>query len=239
MNKAEAGVVLRRHVPGNDCGMVFTMFGFGNLKTLAAAAVLVMAAGGASAAMVVPVGTCTSYAGGNTNNLTTSTDCALPGVGKGGNPSLALMAGLFGVKEWTTDLGKIETTDGIDDIDGTFFSLTSNTGNTAGTWLLKAGLFFDPAKFYALLLKGGSNGSIAYLLDTSVTGGNWLNLDIPLNKKNVPGLSNIRLYSTGDLVLRPTPPDVQIPPVPIPAAGFLLLGALGGLAVLRRRRREA
>ena len=30
---------------------------------------------------------------------------------------------------------------------------------------------------------------------------------------------------------------VQLPPVPVPAAGFLMLGALGGLAALRRRRK--
>ena len=211
------------------------MFGFGNLKTLAAAAVLVMVAGVAGAAPGAPgAPTC------SISNLTTSTACAFPRVRNSGNTDLGLMTNLFGIEKWTTDLGIIDTTDGIDNINFPFFSLTSNAGNTAGTWLLKAGLFFDPMKFYALVLKGGSNGSVAYLLNTSVRGGDWYNFDIPPNGGgNVPGLSNIRLYSTGDLVPRPTPPDVPVPPIPLPAAGFLLLGALGGLAALRRRRRAA
>lgn len=205
------------------------MSGFGNIKAMAAVAVLVMAAGGAQAA------TCASYASGNTDNLTTSTDCGLPGVGNGGNPSLALMTGLFGVTTWTTDLGKFDTTGGVDNFVGTNFSLTSDAGNTTGTWSLADGFSFDITKFYALVLKGGSNGSIAYLLDTSVRGGTWFNTDIPKNGGGkAPGLSNIRLYSTGALV--PTPP---VSPVPLPAAGFMLIGALGGLAALRHRRRAA
>ncbi|MGB7321241.1 MAG: VPLPA-CTERM sorting domain-containing protein [Albidovulum sp.] len=33
--------------------------------------------------------------------------------------------------------------------------------------------------------------------------------------------------------------DIAIAPVPLPAAGFGLMAALGGLAALRRRRRKA
>ncbi|MFA5538631.1 MAG: VPLPA-CTERM sorting domain-containing protein, partial [Gemmobacter sp.] len=33
--------------------------------------------------------------------------------------------------------------------------------------------------------------------------------------------------------------NIQATPIPLPAAGFLLMGALGGLAVIRRRRKDA
>ncbi len=137
------------------------------------------------------------------------------------------MSGLFGVADWTTDFGTLNTTNGSDNLSNAFFSVTSNAGNTSGTWSLISGFSFDPTKIYALVLKGGSNGSIAYKLDTSFTSGDWTNADIPLNGGgNTPGLSNIRLYSTGPLST-----------IPLPAAGWLLIAGLGGLAAMRRRRK--
>ena len=175
--------------------------------------------------------TCGSPVVGDTDNFTTSTDCGLPGVGNGGNADLALMTGLFGVTNWTTDLGKIDTTKFVDDIDGLNFSITSDASNLSGTWELTAGWVFDPNETYAFVMKGGSAGTIAYLIDNAVTAGNWFNTDIPANGGgNAPGLSNIQLFATGGLV-----PDM--PPVPLPAAGWMLVAGIGGLAAMRRRRR--
>lgn len=47
------------------------------------------------------------------------------------------------------------------------------------------------------------------------------------------GLAEVR-FVLASTAAPPPPPDV--PPIPLPAAGWLLLGALGGLAALRRRK---
>lgn len=70
--------------------------------------------------------------------------------------------------------------------------------------------------------------SFVFLLPSGVTSGDW--------KFSAPnGLSHATLYGVRGVALPPPPP-----PVPVPAAGLLLIGALGGLAGLRRRKsREA
>lgn len=169
---------------------------------------------------------------GDTENFTTSTDCALPPVGNGGNAGEGEMnagAGVFGITSWDL-LEEIATTNGADDIAGSVFSLVSNAGNTGGSWALKDGFSFDPNESYAFVLKGGNNGTIAYLMNTMFRSGSWKNDDLPLNNGgNVPGLSNIRLFGTGDLIETTTP-------VPLPAAVWMLLAGLAGLGALARRR---
>ena len=59
-----------------------------------------------------------------------------------------------------------------------------------------------------------NNNDLGY----SNTGGNW----------NLPGLSNIALWSTGDIA-----------PIPLPAGVWLLLSALGVFGLLRRRQLRA
>lgn len=109
-------------------------------------------------------------------------------------------------------------------------------GTTSGLYTLFSPLAgFD----YALALKGGSgrgtNFFAAYLLTAADIAANLVggNLTGTFNMNafaglvgagNTPGLSNAVLFRRE-----------AVAPIPLPAAGWLLLAALGGLAVMRRR----
>ncbi|WP_245298721.1 VPLPA-CTERM sorting domain-containing protein [Pseudotabrizicola sediminis] len=179
----------------------------------------------------------------NIGNFTTSTAClaGIPG-GTGGNVKTGQMngfnagAGVFGYNEWSL-LTKLETnssggTSLDDDSPLAVFSLTSNPGNSGGMWSLIDSFSFATNMVYAFVLKG-SGSNVAYLLNTAASqeGGKWTNLDLFTDSENNAGLSNISLFSAkGDA---PPPP----PTIPLPAAGWLMIAGLGGLAALRRRKR--
>ncbi len=177
---------------------------------------------------------------GDTDNFTTSTACATaPSSNKGGNVragDLNAGLGLFGVTGWQS-LEKLETTDGRDDIVGDVFELTSNANNSSGTWTLRDGFSFTAGETYAFIMKGAEN-NIAYLVDPAFSGGVWANDDIPANKlgKAAPGLSNITLFGTSDLVLLPPAPQ-QLTQTPIPAALPLFATAIGAIGFVGWRRR--
>jgi len=208
------------------------MFGFGNFKTLAAAAVLMMAAGGASAATVATV----SCPGDRVFSVTTApgSTCFATGVGNiNGNPDLTkknpdplypLLLAAFGA-------GHVL----IDKSDDAKSGLKPNAlvgaleSGLSGSWsftLPSAGAGFSWTNVI-LAFKAGSGGKklnpdwAAFVIPNSVISGTWA-------FSGKQALSHVNLYAQ------------SVPaPIPLPAAGFLLLGALGGLAVLRRRRREA
>lgn len=136
------------------------MFGFGNFKALAAAALLVMSAG------VVQAATCT-IAG-----LTLSTACAGPiggndkddYGGKRSSPTLTtsiitldgMDEGLFGINTWI-ETEKINAPGLLDGI----LSMTYDAGNTSGTWSVSSWAGISSAM---LVVKAG-NEFIAYLIN--------------------------------------------------------------------------
>lgn len=53
-------------------------------------------------------------------------------------------------------------------------------------------------------------------------------------------IDNVRFGGAGEIVVPPSVPEPGVPSeVPLPAAGFLMLGGLAGMVGLRRRRRES
>ena len=200
------------------------MFGFQVLKAVVGAgalAVIVMSAGVAQAA------TCTTL------GVTVSTACAgpVPGndkdvYGGGGTTNVndidndlsdGMDEGLFGTNTWT-ETAKINSPGLLDGI----LSMTYDNGNTSGTWSVSSWAGIGSAM---LVVKAG-NEFIAYLLDlTAGTSGIWTTQGLVNNNNELRKISHLTLYTTP-----------AIPPVPVPAAGLLLIGALGGLAALRRRR---
>lgn len=175
--------------------------------------------------------TCASWAGGDTVNFTTSTDCITTTGGPGGNENIGQMNTLpraFGATEDWKSIEKIE----LPATTGTYFSITFNRDKKSGTWVLDAGYKFDPTKMYAFAIKGGNgngeNGiaNIVYLMDTNFRGGTWKTSGL-LNQNNQPGLSHIVLLGTGNLTA-----------VPLPAAAYLFGSALLGMAGIGYRRKN-
>lgn len=196
------------------------MFGFGNLRTLAAAAMLVTAAGAASAA------TCTI------GGLTTSIACEGPITGNDkdsypvngininvndldNNSFDGLDSGMFGINTWT-EAAKVNAPNFMDGL----LTLTYGADNKSGTWSVSSWVGIGDAM---LVVKAGT-GFIGYLIDTTAgLSGTWTTLGLTNKGGNQPEISHLTLYTTPATV-------------PVPAAGLLLLGALGGLAALRRRK---
>jgi hypothetical protein len=188
-------------------------------------AAVALVAGLGFAAAPVAAATC------STANLTTSTACqaGIPG-GSGGNVTPAEMNafnggnGVFDVSDWK-DFGKIDTVNAGGTFASQYFSVTSNSGNSSGTWKLNDGLKFAPGASYAFVLKGGTS-NVAYMLDTAFTSGTWTNLDLfnPANRN--AGMSNMTLMGTAA-------------PIPLPAAAWLLLGGIAGLGAVARKRKAA
>lgn len=103
--------------------------------------------------------------------------------------------------------------------------LSASLGDDAlsGTWSVSSWAGIEKA---VLVLKGGK-GFAAYLLDLAAgTEGKWSTQALTVGNDNQPALSHVALYTT---------PSV----IPLPAAGWMLLSALGGLGLVARRRRKA
>lgn len=94
----------------------------------------------------------------------------------------------------------------------------------SGSWSVTSWAGIEKA---ILVLKGG-NGFAAYLLDlTAGMSGRWSTQALTVGQNdNQPALSHVSLYTTPA-------------PIPVPAAGLLLITALGGLGFAARRRRKA
>ena len=90
--------------------------------------------------------------------------------------------------------------------------------------------FTDMVGDVLVVFKGGDNPLVGYLLDTADLSGTWSNpftdppFDLP-GEATAQAVSHITIY--GDVA-----------PIPVPAAGVLMLGALGALGGLAARRRR-
>ena len=130
----------------------------------------------------------------------------------------------FDIDGMTYDfISKLDTPGGPD---GTDIGLAvSGGGTTSGTWSF-TGLPGGYGDFLIVLKAASKPGFAIWLFEgphAASTSGNWL---VAWNK----GLSHLSVYAKESPISPPAP-------IPVPAAGFLLVGALAGLAGLRRRNR--
>jgi hypothetical protein len=198
------------------------MLGRGTFKTLLAASALALMAGGASAKTVLPYsyGECAPETALKVSN---TTDCEiLDGRSQdfiNPDPTVNLPPGFFLEDEWAF-VGKVG-------LEG-FLVGTSGSGSI-GSFNLSS-VITDLGEKVLIVFKGGDNDLIGYLVDDVMKLISWstpftsppFTLDGGSTSQNV---SHISVYTVG------------VAPIPLPAAGFLLIGALGGLAAVRRRRR--
>lgn len=191
------------------------MLKIGNFKTLAAAAALVMTAGVAQAATVLTVDDTYPGLAPLAGTATCSQTCE------------GLVA--IGPSVWATDGAVLFTVHPpsaaielafVNSVTGLNFASGTKTEDTPDDMS-----FFTNA-LYILMKIGGGNENATFLIHN--TWGEGLNISWLSVSGGGNGLSHYTEFGSA-------PPAT----VPVPAAGLLLLGALGGLAALRRRRRVA
>ncbi len=139
-----------------------------------------------------------------------------------GNDSNSKLDGIFGIDGWT-EIAKVNIPErGFGPF--TSGSLTVNGAGKSGAWGVTGWKDNSPVM---AVLKGGPTFAAYLLNDLSYTSGTW-NTDgiFRGSNKSGPALSHLTFYAGG-----PTPT-----PIPLPAAGWLLLASLCGLAGMKRRK---
>ena len=160
----------------------------------------------------------------NIATVTTSTACQ---IGPGNNDRVSGMnagLGFFGNNDWLL----ADKSDSSPLIPGFNLNFTGSDLKL-GTW--SVGDFGGYTKA-VLVVKGGSVAWVAYFLDLTQLSGSWSTADIRNSGGNQPNMSHLSLY-VADFRIN------VVTPVPVPASAVLLLGALGALTALRRRRQKA
>lgn len=135
-----------------------------------------------------------------------------------GNDSNSNLDGLFGLTGWN-ELFKLNGGSGTAGADG--IELTVSDNNDGKSWMINS---FGDLESVMFIMKGGPSFS-AFLMNTSILSGSWDNLSMFNGGGRNADLSHWSVYATSNPA-----------PIPLPAAGVLLITALGGLAAMRRRR---
>lgn len=195
---------------------------------------LAVAAGGISLALTGFASALTLASGSTTCSVSDFTiDGANSSACEGaydGNDSNQNLDGVFGTNGWM-EIVKVDDPAS----DGTQNGVTLNVGNnggTSGTWSVSD---WNGYSLVMAVIKGGPTFSAYLLGDPSGTSGTWdTNGILNGNGGRGPGLSHLTLYYAQNGDNPPHPPA----PIPLPAAGWLLLAGIGGMAALKRRRKS-
>lgn len=185
-----------------------------NVRTGLAAAFMVTAFAGMAGAATCSI-----------SSVTVSTACQTVG---GNNDSASDMngfnagAGVFGNNDWIL-ADKSDQANPNALVDGDINLTITGDGTLSGTWSVDT---FGGYTQVALVVKGGAEAWVAYMLDLTSLSGTWSTADLINDGGKQPGLSHMSLYVA----------DFKPSTVPLPAGAPLLLAGLAGLAALRRKR---
>ncbi len=167
----------------------------------------------------------------------TSTATACEGA-IGGNDAntISSVSSYFGLTGWT-EIAKVDASEGSDTRLG--LSVAEGNDDKSGTWSVS--LWSSALTDIMIALKGGPTFSLYRFAPALGTAGTWSTDGILKgNGKPGPGLSHFTVYGTNQ---GGTPTGggngggggvPSVAPVPLPAAGWMILAALGGLLGLGR-----
>ena len=199
------------------------MFATKNLKTLALLAGLLAGSWAGAAAAAVTYTDCIGPGYDLTNDVSGATDCEISSAGNDKTTISPMTVnrggGFFDTDTWEYE-GRLGSA-----------GLTGTASGKSGTYDLSA-MFAGMTGDVMLVFKSGRGTKlVAYELDLDDLAGTWttpFDCDrFACNAKGKPKhVRHISVYS-------------NLAPIPLPAAGLLLVGALGGLALVRRRRNAA
>lgn len=207
------------------------MIAFGRITTLAAAAVLAAGMWGGSPAAAASLDCSDPSVSPDVSGLVT------PNIGcevltDADNDSNEAVAGMFGIADWER-IAKVDPLPGADPVGDPLLTITGDA--EGGMWSIAQSVL-DTYENVMLIFKGGDQALpqavVGYLIQVASGDFDSPFFDIqnggPLaGQFKVKNISHVSLYVSG------------MAPVPLPAAGFLLIGALGGLGLMARRRRRA
>ncbi|MEX0282396.1 MAG: VPLPA-CTERM sorting domain-containing protein [Arenibacterium sp.] len=209
------------------------------LKALIAAAGFALFAGASNAAVFTSLDTC------SVTDVSATADACFGAIAEApvndsetllNNNTFGGLTGLFGITDWSF-LAKKDIGGGLS---GTDIGLSVTGGSTAGSWSVDAGAL-DAYDSVTIVLKA-SNSFAAYLYQPGSdagSSGSWATDAFTNKQGKVQALSHLSIYTSGvcDPINQVCGPPVG--QVPIPASLPLMMGALGIVGVVARRRRKA
>lgn len=208
------------------------MMTFGRITTLAAAAVLAAGMWGANPATAASLDCSDPLVDPDVSlNVTPNIGCEV--LTSADNDSNEAVSGMFGIADWNR-IAKVEPLPGADPAGDPLLTISGD--DEGGTWSIAQSVL-DTYENVMLIFKGGNNALpeavVGYLIQ--VANGNFNSPFFDIQQGQGPNAGEFKVKEISHVSLYVS----NMAPIPLPAAGFLMLGALGGLGLLARRRRRA